>query len=65
MGTVTTPANRHGSPLLTETLDAVAETLGELPGRMSVHLLDRLASRAAYEAFRARWSSEYRRLDFS
>jgi heme-degrading monooxygenase HmoA len=25
--------------------------------------LDRWASRAAYEAFRARWSSEYRRLD--
>ena len=25
--------------------------------------IDRWASRAAYEAFRARWSSEYRRLD--
>jgi heme-degrading monooxygenase HmoA len=25
--------------------------------------LDRWASRAAYEAFRARWSSKYRRLD--
>jgi heme-degrading monooxygenase HmoA len=25
--------------------------------------LDRWASRATYEAFRARWSSEYRRLD--
>jgi len=25
--------------------------------------LDRWASRAAYEAFRARWSGEYRRLD--
>ena len=25
--------------------------------------LDRWASRGAYEAFRARWSSEYRRLD--
>jgi heme-degrading monooxygenase HmoA len=25
--------------------------------------LDRWASRAAFEAFRARWSSEYRRLD--
>jgi hypothetical protein len=62
IGTVTAPANRHDSPLLTETLDAVAETLGELPARMSIHL-DRSASRAAYEAFRARWSSEYRRLD--
>jgi hypothetical protein len=40
----------------------VAETLGELPERMSARL-DRWASRAAYEAFRARWSSEYRRLD--
>jgi heme-degrading monooxygenase HmoA len=26
-------------------------------------VLDRWASRGAYEAFRARWSSEYRRLD--
>jgi heme-degrading monooxygenase HmoA len=26
--------------------------------------LDRWASRAAYEAFRARWSNEYRRLDY-
>jgi hypothetical protein len=62
IGTVTAPANCHDSPLLTETLDAVAETLGELPEQMSAHL-DRWASRAAYEAFRARWSSEYRRLD--
>ncbi len=38
LGTVTAPANRHDSPLLTETLDAVAETLGGLPERTSVHL---------------------------
>jgi transposase len=38
LGTVTAPANRHDSPLLTETLDAVSEALGELPERTSVHL---------------------------
>jgi transposase len=38
IGGVTAPANRHDSPLLSETLDAVAEVLGELPERTSVHL---------------------------
>ena len=38
LGTVTAPANRHDSPLLTQTLDTVAETLGELPEQVSVHL---------------------------
>jgi transposase len=38
LGTVTAPANRHDSPLLTETLDAVAQALGGLPERASVHL---------------------------
>jgi transposase InsO family protein len=39
LGTVTAPANRHDSPLLTETLDAaVSETLEELPEGVSVHL---------------------------
>ena len=38
LGTVTAPANRHDSPLLTETLDAVAQTLGELPESTSIHL---------------------------
>jgi transposase len=38
LGTVTAPANRHDSPLLTETLDAVAQTLGGLPESTSVHL---------------------------
>jgi transposase InsO family protein len=38
LGTVTAPANRHDSPLLSETLDAVAEVLGGLPERTGVHL---------------------------
>jgi IS5 family transposase len=38
IGCVTTPANRHDSPLLTKTLHAVSETLGELPERAKVHL---------------------------
>src|SRR5215207_1695846 len=38
LGTVTAPANRHDSPLLVETLDAVAQTLGELPEGTNVHL---------------------------
>ena len=37
LGTVTAPANRHDSPLLTETLEAVAQALGGLPERASVH----------------------------
>ncbi len=36
VGTVTAPANRHDSPLLGATLDAVAESLGGLPERASV-----------------------------
>jgi hypothetical protein len=39
LGTVSAPANRHDSPLLTETLDAVAQTLGELPQSTSIHLV--------------------------
>ena len=38
LGTVTAPANRHDSPLLAPTLDAVGETLGALPEGTSVHL---------------------------
>jgi len=38
ISTVTAPANRHDSPLLAETLDAVAQTLGELPESTSIHL---------------------------
>lgn len=38
MGTIIAPANRHDSPLLAETLDAAAETLGGLPKQAKVHL---------------------------
>ena len=38
LGVVTAPANRHDSPLLGETLDAVVQTLGGLPDRASIHL---------------------------
>ena len=38
LGTITAPANHHDSPLLGETLDAVAESLGGVPERASVHL---------------------------
>jgi transposase len=37
LGAIAAPANRHDSPLLDETLDAL-EALGPLPERMSVHL---------------------------
>lgn len=37
LGSVVAPANRHDSPLLDATLDAL-EPLGELPDRASVHL---------------------------
>src|ERR671921_2132695 len=38
LGTVTAPANRHDSPLLAETLDAVAQTLGGLTESTTIHL---------------------------
>ncbi len=38
LGVVIAPANCHDSPLLDETLDAVAQTLGGLPEETSVHL---------------------------
>jgi hypothetical protein len=38
LGTVTAPANRHDSPLLVETLDAVDRTLGGLPESSNIHL---------------------------
>jgi len=37
LGAITAPANRHDSPLLTETLDAL-EALGPMPKQVSVHL---------------------------
>ena len=54
IGTVTAPANRHDSPLLTETLDAVAKTLGELPGWVSVHLDRGYDSKATRERLEER-----------
>jgi IS5 family transposase len=45
LGTVVAPANRHDSPLLEETLDALGP-LGEMPDRASVHL-DRAYDSAA------------------
>ena len=54
MGTVTASANRHDSPLLTETLDAVAETLGGLPERVSGHLDRGYDSKAARERLEER-----------
>src|SRR5215213_1919098 len=38
LGAIIAPANRHDSPLLAPTLDAVVETLGGLPEGASVHL---------------------------
>ncbi len=38
LGAISAPANRHDSPLLAPTLDAVSETLGVLPEGTSVHL---------------------------
>jgi hypothetical protein len=38
LGAVSAPANRHDSPLLAPTLDAVSETPGVLPEGSSVHL---------------------------
>ncbi len=38
LGAVSAPANRHDSPLLVPTLEAVSETLGALPEGASVHL---------------------------
>jgi transposase len=38
VGATTAPANRHDSPLLVPTLEAVTQTLGSLPEEASVHL---------------------------
>jgi transposase len=54
LGIVTAPANRHDSPLLTETLDAVAETLGELPEWVSIHLDRGYDSKATRERLEER-----------
>jgi hypothetical protein len=54
LGTVTAPANRHDSPLLTETLHTVSETLGELPERAKVHLDRAYDSKATRERLQQR-----------
>ena len=54
LATVIAPANRHDSPLLTETLDAVTETLGELPEQVSVHLDRGYNSKATRERLEER-----------
>jgi transposase len=52
LGTLTAPANRHDSPLLVGTLDAVAESLGSLPEEASVHLDRGYDSRLTRERLR-------------
>jgi IS5 family transposase len=54
LGTLTAPANRHDSPLLPETLDAVAETLRGLPEGAIVHLDRGYDSRATRERLEER-----------
>ena len=54
LGTVTAPSNRHDLPLLAETLDAVAETLGGLPESTSIHLDRGYDSGATRERLRER-----------
>jgi Transposase DDE domain len=54
LGTVTAPANRHDSPLLAETLDAVAQTLGGLPESTSIHLDRGYDSEATRQRLRER-----------
>lgn len=54
LGTVTAPANRHDSPLLTDTLDAVAQTLGELAESTIIHLDRGYDSEATRQRLRER-----------
>jgi hypothetical protein len=54
IGTATALANRHDSPLLTETLDAVTEVLGELPKQAKVHLDRGYDSKATRERLEER-----------
>jgi IS5 family transposase len=53
LGTVTAPANRHNSPLLVETLEALRE-LGGLPEQVTVHLDRGYDSEATRERLRDR-----------
>ena len=64
LGTLNAPANCHDSPLLPATLDAVAQTLGGLPERASVHLdrgYDSKATRERLEERGLRAESSLRR----
>jgi hypothetical protein len=54
LGTLAVPANRHDSPLLPETLDTVAETLGGLPEGTNVHLDRGYDSKATRERLKER-----------
>jgi Transposase DDE domain len=54
LGTVTAPANRHDSPLLAETLDAVAQTFGGLPESTGIHLDRGYDSQATRQRLRER-----------
>jgi IS5 family transposase len=54
IGAVAAPANRHDSPLLTGTLDAVTEALGGLPERAKVHLDRGYDSKATRERLEER-----------
>ncbi len=54
VGAVIAPANQHDSPRLSETLDAVTETLGELPGGAKVHLDRGYDSKATRERLEER-----------
>jgi len=53
LGIVVAPANRHDSPLLGESLDAL-EALGELPDRANVHLDRAYDSEASRECLKDR-----------
>jgi IS5 family transposase len=53
LGAVAAPANRHDSPLLDETLDALG-MLGDLPEQMSVHLDRGYDSRSTEEKLEER-----------
>jgi IS5 family transposase len=54
LGTVTAAANRHDSPLLAETLDAVAQTLRGLPEKTRIHLDRGYDSEATRQRLRER-----------
>jgi transposase len=58
LGAVSAPANRHDSPLLVPTLEAVSEALGGLPEGTSVHLdrgYDSRLTRERLEGLGLRW----------